>query len=276
MRSPRPWVTRRWHRRTRAERVFTVVGATGAFSSTLALVSAGWGAFVSAVLLTSAILVAVWNWERSSRRSANTRFIVSSVFASLCAISFVSFVLFEEQLIAHITGEAGRETLRVEIPDHIRLSQGLDDSDYGYAWAIFEPTFISETDEIVRDMWLWVGPANDVETEDEPIEFEWNAISTFDFDLSTGEESWRFESRPRPIAVAANQSVTHWVNISGPDGWYFEPGEYTITFAARLDREDRIVSESFSIRLDSDSVDYLNQSRGSRYMEFWTFIDSES
>jgi hypothetical protein len=115
-----------------------------------------------------------------------------------------------------------------------------------------------------------------VETEDEPIEFEWNAISTFDFVLSTGEESWRFVSRPRPIAVAANQSVTHWVNISGPDGWHFEPGEYTITFAARLDREDRIVSESFSIRLDSDSVDYLNQSRGSRYMEFWTFIDSES
>lgn len=155
------------------------------------------------------------------------------------------------------------------LPDQIRVAQGRES---GSAYVYLQPAFVStgrnERIEVIRDMVLDVTPP-----ATESVSFEWNQQLRLVSDPGTGGLRYEYVADAVPLLVSPRDAAAPLSLFDAPDGWFFQPGEYTFTLVA-----DRVVSGQpltgeFTLSLSAENVAFLDEPGPERFLTFPIPID---
>ena len=150
------------------------------------------------------------------------------------------------------------------IPDQIRVAQGRES---GSAYVYLQPAFVStgrnERIEVIRDMTLEVAPP-----AGERASFEWDQQLRLVSDPQTGGLRYEYVADAVPLLVSPRDAAAPLSLFDAPDGWFFQPGEYTFTLIA-----DRVVSgqpltDGFTLTLSAENIAFLDEPGPERFLTF--------
>jgi len=150
------------------------------------------------------------------------------------------------------------------MPDQIRVAQGRAS---GSAYVYLQPAFVStgrnERIEVIRDMVLGVAPV-----AGDSASFEWDQQLRLVSDPATGGLRYEYVADAVPLLVSPRDAAAPLSLFDAPDGWFFQPGEYTFTLSA-----DRVVSgqpltDGFTLTLSAENISFLDEPGTERFLTF--------
>lgn len=150
------------------------------------------------------------------------------------------------------------------LPDQIRVAQGRES---GSAYVYLQPAFVStgrnERIEVVRDMVLEVAaPAGD-----RPL-FEWNQQLRLVNDPETGGLRYEYVADAVPLLVSPREAAAPLSLFDAPNGWFFQPGEYTFTLRAERVVTGLPLEGEFRLTISADDVAFLDEPGPERFLTF--------
>jgi hypothetical protein len=130
---------------------------------------------------------------------------------------------------------------------------------------MFISTGLSERVEVITGIRLRVEA---VDQNLDNIEFVWDEQGTWVVDPATQNFNWVFTGDSGPFLVSAKNAQDFTGLFIGPPDWLFEPGSYRITMIADRITNPQPLTATVEVMLSSESLDYLNQSQGTRFLVF--------
>lgn len=151
------------------------------------------------------------------------------------------------------------------MPNQVRIGQGGDSGPLLYIQPMIISTGLSERVEVITGIRVQVEAMDQSQSH---VEFVWDEQGTWVVDPSTQNFNWVFTGDSGPFLVSAKNAKDFTGLFIGPDDWLFEPGTYRITMIADRITNRQPLTATIEILLSNESVDYLNQSQGTRFLVF--------
>ena len=213
-------------------------------------------------LTTSAVLSSTPHSESgSSRLQPHFRLVEKlSVWVSI-ATAILSLVISIYTLV--IT--TYEPELLLIMPNQVRIGQGGNSGPLLYIQPMFISTGLSERVEVITGIRVQVEP---VDQSSSSVEFVWDEQGSWAVDPSTQDLNWVFTGDSGPFLVSAKNAQFFTGLFIGPYDWLFKPGTYRITMIADRITDSQPLHATVEILLVSESLDYLNQSQGTRFLVF--------
>lgn len=150
------------------------------------------------------------------------------------------------------------------LPDQIRVAQGRES---GSAYVYLQPAFVStgrnERIEVIRDMTLEVTPP-----VGDMAPFEWDQQLRLVSDPDAGGLRYEYVGDAVPLLVSPREASAPLSLFDAPDGWFFQPGEYTFNLRAdRVVTGEPLIGE-FSLTITAENVVFLDQPGSERFLTF--------
>ena len=144
------------------------------------------------------------------------------------------------------------------------MAQGRES---GSAYVYLQPAFVStgrnERIEVIRDMALEVTPpVGDMES------FEWDQQLRLVSDPDTGGLRYEYVADAVPLLVSPREASAPLSLFDAPDGWFFQPGEYTFSLLADRVVTGQPLTGEFSLTITAENVAFLDQPGPERFLTF--------
>jgi len=150
------------------------------------------------------------------------------------------------------------------LPDQIRVAQGRES---GSAYVYLQPAFVStgrnERIEVIRDMALEVTPP-----VGDMASFEWDQQLRLVSDPDTGGLRYEYVADAVPLLVSPREASAPLSLFDAPDGWFFQPGEYTFSLLADRVVTGQPLTGEFSLTITAENVAFLDQPGPERFLTF--------
>jgi hypothetical protein len=151
----------------------------------------------------------------------------------------------------------------VILPDQVRVAQGRET---GAAYVYLQPAFVStgrnERIEVIRDMRLEVtGPG-------QPAVFDWTQQLRLVNEPSGGGLSYEYVGDAVPLLVSPRDAAAPLSLFAAPQGWFFEPGEYTFRLVADRVITGQPLTAEFNVSLAAADIAILEQPGPDRFLTF--------
>jgi hypothetical protein len=150
------------------------------------------------------------------------------------------------------------------LPDQIRVAQGRES---GSAYVYFQPAFVStgrnDRIEVVRDMVLEVTPP-----AGGAIPFEWSQQLRLVTDPETGGLRYEYVADAVPLLVGPRDAAAPLSLFDAPDGWFFQPGDYTFRLIADRVVTGQPLADEFRLTITAENVAFLDQPGTERFLTF--------
>ncbi len=150
------------------------------------------------------------------------------------------------------------------LPDQIRVAQGRES---GSAYVYLQPAFVStgrnDRIEVIRDMVLEVAPPSG-----DLALFEWDQQLRLVSDPQTGGLRYEYVADAVPLLVSPRDAAAPLSLFDAPDGWFFQPGEYTFTLVADRVVTGQPLSDQFRLTISAENVSFLDGPGAEQFLTF--------
>ena len=209
--------------------------------------------------------------EASSRQSEETRRRVAEQgrdlfqrFVTLRWVPLTAALLSLPLSAAAIFLSLQQPELVLILPDQIRVAQGRES---GSAYVYLQPAFVStgrnERIEVIRDMSLEVTPP-----AGDRVSFEWDQQLRLVSDPETGGLRYEYVADAIPLLVSPREAAAPLSLFDAPEGWFFQPGQYTFTLIADRVVSGQGLSDEFTLTISAENVAFLDQPGPEKFLTF--------
>lgn len=178
--------------------------------------------------------------------------IVTAIISLIISIYTFALITYEPEVL-------------LIMPNQVRIGQGGESGPLLYVQPMFISTGLSDRIEVITGIRVQVEPINQSLSS---VEFVWDEQGTWIVDPNTQSFNWVFTGDSGPFLVSAKNAQFFTGLFIGPNNWLFEPGTYRITMSADRITNSQPLYASIEIFLSDENLEYLNQSKGTRFLVF--------